>query len=317
MERIVLKDKESRIRDMEALVNNVAASILDETGDEVFANFLKITHHVRRYSLGNQILMMVQAPESRLVASVTAYGKMAKEQGHAPVRKFTAEGKPYDEYVHIDGGNKAVWIWGSPKPKTITREVEDPDTGGKKKVPYTFNKFYPTSVYCVEGIHYSDTDTPFVVPSFVQPVEDLNLYDACLAFAAHKGFNLSEENLGGAAGVSKGDGNIATQVGQTWQENVPVLLHEIAHELLHPLHGKVTRRDLTREVKEAEAEATCAVVLQHFGHGTGPQAAYLRNWKAKPEDVLASMTRIATAAAEVVDFIERATVTDTEEEMVA
>ena len=316
MERILLTNKETRIKDMEALVNSVANSILDESGDELFARYLQITHHIHRYSLGNQILMMVQAPTSRLVASVTAFGKMAKEQGHAPVVKHTNEGKAYEEYVHIDSGNKAVWIWGAPRQYTSTREVEDEENGGTKKVSHTFNRFYPATVYCVEGIHYSDTDTPFEVPNFVTPVEDLNLYEAALAFAAHKGITVAEENLGGAAGVSKG-GSIATQAGQTWQENVPVLLHEIAHELLHPLHGKVTRHDLPREVKESEAEATCAVILQHFGHGIGPQAMYLRNWKCKPEDVIASMTRIATAAAEVVDFIEKTTTTDAKEERAA
>lgn len=299
MTRVTLPNAETRIKDMENIIASVAKSILDDfSGDAVFQNYLKIKANVHRYSIGNQMLMLVQAPDSALVASKTAFAKMAAAQGHDPLVKTSNKGKTYEEFVHIESGCKAVWIWGAPRPCTYLREIKD-EAGEPTKQPVTFNKFFPADVWPVEGIRYSDTNEPFVLPTFVQPVEDLNLYDACLAFAAHKGITVTEEGLGGAAGVSKG-GAIATQAGQTWQENVPVLLHELAHELLHPLQE---RDKLTREIKEAEAEATCAVVLQHFGHGTGPQSAYLRNWKATPKDVIDSMGRIAKAAAEIVDFV--------------
>jgi len=134
------------------------------------------------------------------------------------------------------------------------------------------------------------------------PVEDIALYEGLLSFAAAKGIEVSEGNLFGSAGVSR-VGAIATQTGTSWQEKLPTLAHEVAHELLHDLQA---RKDLPKEVKEHEAEATCAVILMHFGHDVAPQAAYLRNWKAEPKDVIASMDRIAKAAAEVVDHIEKA-----------
>lgn len=301
MRRTLLKDKDSRVAQMKQHTETVAKAILgDLSGDAIFQQYLAIKGKVHRYSLRNRILQMWQAPDSALVASRTAFAAMAKAQGHQPVERVSVKGKTWEEYITIRGGGHAVWIWGSPRPTTYLVKVID-EQGNVSDEPRTCNRFNVVDTYCVEDVRYADTGEPFVMPSFVVEVEDLNLYEAALAFAAHKGITVEEEGLGGAAGVSKG-GTIATQKGTTWQAKLPTLLHEIAHELLHPLQE---RSDLTREVMEAEAEATCAVILHHFGHGIGPQAAYLRNWKASEKDVIASMDRISKAAEEVVDFIEK------------
>ena len=298
MRRTLLKDQTTRTEQMKKHTETVAKAILgDLSGDAIFQQYLAIKSKVHRYSLRNRILQMWQAPDSALVASRTAFAAMAKAQGHQPVARESAKGKSWDEYITIVGGGHAVWIWGSPRPTSYLAKVTDRD-GNVTEEPRTYNKFGTADTYCVEDVRYADTGEPFVLPSFVQPVEDLDLYQSALAFAAHKGIAVVEEGLHGPAGVSKG-GTIATQKGTDWQHKLPTILHELAHELLHPLQA----RDLPKEIMEAEAEATCAVILCHFGHGIGPQAAYLRNWKASEKDVIASMDRISKAAEEIVDFI--------------
>ena len=304
MRRTTLENRETREQQMRDHVKGVAEAILNDTsGDELFAKYLSIFNKVHKYSIGNLLMQLWQAPDSALVASRTAFAEMAKEQGHQPtvktVRGGKRKGQTYDDYIFVAAGSKAVWIWGHPRPVTYTAKVPQVD-GSVKEEPRTFPRFYPAETYQVEDIRYCDTGEPFELPSFATAVEDVNLYDGCLAFCKAKGIEVSEEQLGQANGVSKG-GSIATAKGLTWQEQVAVLLHEIAHELLH--HSQDEKK-LPREVKEAEAEATAAAILQHYGHGIGPQAAYLRNWKAKPQDVLASLDRIAKACKQVIDFIE-------------
>jgi hypothetical protein len=281
-------------------VEDVANAILDTAGDAIFQQYLAIRANIHRYSIGNLMLQMWQAPDSRLVASRSAFGNMAKAQGHTGKSKTSKKGKSWEEFVFVAGGSNAVWIWGAPRPCTSLREVTDAATNEVSKVPVTFNRYFPTDTYCVESIRYCDTDEPFVIPTFAAPVYDRGLYDALLAFAEDKGLPVRDENLYGPLGVSHSDGSIGMQKGTPWEERVGTLLHEIAHSLLH---GEKERADLPREVLEGEAAATEATLLTAFGHPIEATCAYLRNWSATPQLVLASMGRISKVACEVFDFV--------------
>ena len=306
MARQILDDKGSRESQMRAHVNSVAEAVLsDTTGDEEFSRLLAFYGKVHNYSFGNILLQHWQAPDSKLIASRTAFAQMAKEQGHQPVtrtvRGGARKGEKYEDYIFMAEGSKAVWIWGAPQARHSTVEVVD-ENGDKQKQVRTYLKFFPAKTFRVEDIRYADTGEPMQLPKISQSVEDVNLFDGLTAFCKAQGITVSEANTGQADGVSKG-GEIVINTGFSWEETIPVLAHEIAHELIHPLQE---RAEISRKVKEAEAEATAAVILKHFGHGIGPQAAYLRNWEATPKDIIDSMERIATAAVKVIDFIEKA-----------
>lgn len=308
MRRVTLQDKDSRETQMRNHVKTVAEAITDDlSGDALFEQYLKIRQHVHRYSIGNLMLMAWQAPDSRCVASRTAFSKIAEEQGHeGRTRTAKAKGKrpakSWEEFVFVASGSRAVWIWGAPKPCTCTRKVTDPDTGEEIEQPHTFNRFFPVDVYQVEDLRYCDTGEPFEMPTLpTNAVHDEGLFDAILAFAASKGITVEQESLGGAAGVSK-VGAIGLQKGDPFFLQVSPLVHELAHELLHDLQSRLDEG--SRKLQEGEAEATAAVVLGFLGFDVSLSAAYLRNHRVKSEDVLSSMQRIADTAGEIVDFVE-------------
>lgn len=308
MRRVTLQDRDNRETQMRQHVKTVAEAITgDLSGDAIFEQYLRIRQFVHRYSIGNLMLMHWQAPDSRCVASRTAFSKIAEEQGHeGRTRTSKAKGrkpaKSWEEFVFVAGGSKAVWIWGAPKPCTRTRKVADPETGEETEQPYTFNRFFPVDVYQVEDLRYCDTGEPFEMPTLpTNAVHDEGLFDALLAFAASKGITVEQEGLGGAAGVSK-VGAIGLQKGDPFFLQVSPLVHELAHELLHDLHSRLDEG--SRKLHEGEAEATAAVVLGFLGFDVSLSAAYLRNWKVEPQDVLDSMERIAKVAGEVVDFVD-------------
>lgn len=302
MRRVTLTDRDNRETQMREHVKTVAAAITgDLSGDAVFGQFLHLNRHCRNYSLRNRMLIAWQAPDSRKVASRTAFSKIAEEQGHAGVKQTSKKGKSWEEHVKVVGGARAVWIWGNPRPVTRTRKVTDAE-GNVTEEPYTYTNCFPVDVYQVEDILYADTGEPFVMPSLpTEPVHDPALFDALLAFAASKGIEVKQEGLGGAAGISK-VGAIGLQQGDPFFLQVSPLIHELAHEGLHDLHSRLEPG--TRKLHEGEAEATAAVVLNYLGYETPFSAAYLRNWNVEPQDVLASMERIAKFATEVVDFVE-------------
>ena len=304
MSRVTLEDKQSRAAAMRQHVESVAQAIVsDDSGDAIFDKYLSLTRHVHRYSVRNRMLIAFQS-DSRLVASKTAFDRMAAEQGHEP-RSFSSRGgKRWQQHVVIATGSKAVWIWGFCRGSRI-EEVADPATGESESeiVGYTF--FKPVPVFQIEDLRYADTGLPMDAHDFVQPVDDPALYDALLAFASSKGIRVREQGLNGSRGVSK-VGEIGLQAGDPFSLKIAPLIHEAAHEMLHTEKDRIAAafdEGQKKRLLEGEAEAVATVVLGYLGHPIGISAAYLRNWKVEPADVLASMDRIAQAAGEIVDFL--------------
>ena len=288
--RIILDNKETRIGSMKQLLEGVAESILTVDSNKFFAEYTRIRNKVWRYSAGNQMLQHLQAPDSALVASLTAFSNMAKEQGHEAVM-VTRRGKKREELVHIVTGAKAVWIWGV----RVGKKIEENEQGESESKSYT--RFCPMTNFCAEDIRYSDTNEAFVPPTHVIAIDDRNLYEGLIRFAEAENITITESGLHGAAGASYGGRIKLTPV--DWQAQVPVLIHELAHELLHH-----KGEGLPTKIKEAEAEAIVAIILQYYGYDTVPQSAYIRDWQCSPKEVLESMNRIVEAACRIVDFIE-------------
>lgn len=290
-DRVVLGDKQARAEQMREHVREVAESILnDRRGDVVFDRVLRVTRHVHTYSIGNRILQSWQAPDSRLVASKTAFELMAADQGMplADVRGKRCR-------VKMRKGAKAIWVWGR---FAATRPVVYEETGELGEERYAY--FRPVATWAAEDIQYAATSGPFEVPDFVQSVPDKGLYDRLLGFAASRGIVVTHRGLNGPRGVSM-LGAIALQTGDPEVLQIGPLLHELGHELLH---GPSERIELPDHIREGEAEAVASVVLRHLGYEVPVSAAYLRNHGTRPEDVIASMDRIAGAAGEIVAFIE-------------
>jgi hypothetical protein len=305
MRRVTLEGRETRIAQMRQHVRSVAEAVLnDTTGDAVFGSVLRLHRHVHRYSLRNTLLIRWQAPDSGLVASRTAFSRMAADTGHRPRSRTSRRGRSWQEHVYVAAGSRAVWVWGDPRTVTVTREREEAESGETASVPFTYTTFRPVDLYQIEDIRCCDDERPLALPSFSQPVDDPDLFAALAAFAGSRGITVSQEGLHGAAGVSR-LGSIALQRGDPFSLHVAPLVHELAHELLH---GERERRKLPREVMEAEAECVTGVVMNLHGHPVGLSASYLRHWcrggETAHEVVLDSMDRIARAAAEIVDFVE-------------
>jgi hypothetical protein len=157
----------------------------------------------------------------------------------------------------------------------------------------------------VEDLRYADSGRTVEAPDFVPAIHNAALYHGLLAFAASKGISVTEQGLNGARGVSK-LGEIGLQVGDPFYLRVAPLIHELGHELLHPLRDRLAATfgdERSSRLLEGEAEAVAAVVLGYLGHPLGMSAAYLRHWKVEPADILGSMQRIADVAGEIVVFI--------------
>lgn len=290
-QRITLTNSASRCLEMRRHVESITAAILqhEPEADMIIQRALDFRRMVHGYSFRNRLLQQWQAPMSRLVTSLSAFDRMAAEQG--------AEGisiKGRRTRVMIRAGARAVWIWGR---HTQRREFNDDLTGDPRDEVHV--SYIPVSTWAVEDITYAASGEPFALPDFIAPVDDERLFKALLAFAAHKGIRVEERGLHGPRGLSSG-GLVTLQAGDDSSVQCPILCHELAHEILHQRPGA---ERLPRGLAEAEAEICGAAILRAFSHPTPMSAAYCRNWGMKPADLLQSLDRVARAAGEIVAFV--------------
>lgn len=106
-----------------------------------------------------------------------------------------------------------------------------------------------------------------------------------------------EDSLGDADGVSQG-GKIALVKGLSAPEEFSVLVHELAHELLHRTER---RQETTVRVRELEAEAVSYVVSRAAGlDGLSHSSDYIQLYAGDKELLLASLDHIQRTAAEII-----------------
>src|SRR3954451_15587665 len=109
-----------------------------------------------------------------------------------------------------------------------------------------------------------------------------------------------------ALGTS-GGGHITVAPGLGAAEEFSVIVHEVAHELLH--HG--VSRPASKAVRETEAEATAFAVCRHIGLETGTAAHdYIALYNGDRGALLQSLTTIRDAAAKIIIALDDSDKTD-------
>jgi hypothetical protein len=110
------------------------------------------------------------------------------------------------------------------------------------------------------------------------------------------------DDLGGALGTSAG-GRIQILKGLPLAEEFTVLVHELAHELLHHAED----RPASRDVRELEAESVAFVVGEAVGLQVGEAARdYIHIYRGDRDGLLASLDRIRAAAATIIKALDLA-----------
>jgi len=105
------------------------------------------------------------------------------------------------------------------------------------------------------------------------------------------------EALGGAEGYSTG-GTIVMKSGLAPAEEFSVLVHELAHEMLHRKEGPEER---SKTLRETEAEAVAFVVCQAIGlDARASSTDYIHLYQGNKETLLASLGRVRQVAAEII-----------------
>ncbi len=140
------------------------------------------------------------------------------------------------------------------------------------------------------------------LPDIAQSHGDPRHYQAKLEdLVRSRGIELIYDGFdGNTDGVSR-NGEIQIQPDLSVSEKFSVLVHELAHEILH--HGD-RKNETTKTVQETEAEAVAYVVCQAVGVETKVRSSdYIQIYLGNEETIAESMSHIQRAASQILDAL--------------
>jgi hypothetical protein len=266
-----------RNEDIHRLVDSATAdliSALDRGQSERLVEYLAAMGRFHEYSLGNAILIAVQRANATHVAGYRAWQRLGRQ-----VRK----------------GEKGIAIMAP-----IVRRSDD-DKEEDKVVA-----FKATHVWDVE-----QTDGK-PLPEFAKVEGDPSGYLRRLrAHIGGQGIDLAySDSLGSAYGLSCG-GKILVRSGLGPAEEFSVLVHELAHEMLHK-EGQAEQKN-SRKIRETEAEAVAFVVSEAVGLDCNSACSdYVLLYDGNRETLMASLERIQATAREIIKAVMAAEDGETE-----
>jgi len=268
-----------RNEDVRRLVDSATTdliSALDRGQSERLIEYLGAMGRFHTYSLGNIWLIAVQRPGATHVAGYRTWQSLGRqvrqgEKGILIVAPIVKRGS------RVKGGNESV---------------ENRETEEERVV--AFRGAYVFDVTQTEG-------RPLVEFAKVEgnPSHHLRRLRALIS---GQGIDLAySDSLGSAYGLSCG-GKILIRPGLGLAEEFSVMVHELAHEMLHK--QKQDGQKISRKIRETEAEAVAFVVSQTVGLECRTAASdYIQLYDGKKETLMASLERIQATAREIIKAV--------------
>jgi antirestriction protein ArdC len=237
--------------------------------------YLKATGKFHTYSLGNAILIGFQKPDATRVAGFRTWQKLGR---------------------HVKRSEKGIAImapivWR----KKVARADEEREVEQelKKDVTVAFKTAHVFDISQTKG-------KP--LPEFARVNGDPGIYiERLREYVASKGVKLEySEAIGSAEGVSA-RGLIRLKKGLTAAEELSVLAHELADEILHRDRDNMPKE---KRVRETEAEAVAFVVCHGVGLDVNSASSdYIQLYNGDKKTLLQSLERIQMTAAEILAAI--------------
>jgi len=258
---------------------------LDAGKSEQFNAFLSTMARFHRYSLGNVILIMCQAPEATHVAGFHTWkslGRFVKsgEKGIAILAPMLLKSRDEASAPDLQSAS-------------FSDTSSASDNRGEDERHIRFRVVYIFDVSQTDG-------EP--LPEFAKVTGDPGDYAERLKGLVNQlSIELKyQEDLGGALGLSSG-GLIRIKAGLDPAEEFQVLAHELAHEILHQGEG---RAGSTKTSRELEAEAVAFVVSQAVGLDAGTASSdYIQLYKGDKDRLTQSLDAIRKAAGTILEGI--------------
>ena len=246
---------------------------------DALKGYLKFLSGFHNYSFRNMMLIFMQNPEASMVAGFKAWQGMGRQ---------------------VRNGEKGLRILA---PMVRNRKTEESETSTHQKQEVSDDQqsrvvtgFRLASVFDVSQT--DGDDLPEFGGYFGDPAENL---DRLKDFIASKGIELRMENPGGGAlGISE-NGLIKVHPDLSPADTFAVMVHEVAHELLHKGDR---RKQTTTSIRETEAEAVAFAVCSAVGLEDHFRASdYIQLHQGDSEKFQKSLEFIRGTASEILQVL--------------
>lgn len=307
-----LSKKEELAQKIEGFVEELSTAVDAAASSAAVKKFLEFNMRFRGYSWYNTLLIYLQRKDATKVAGFRQW----EEKFHRRVKKG-AKGisilapitSKRPESGEEDSGTSPVPAIGGGSTSPDTTTPEDDKT---KK----YLRFIAVYVFDVSDTEPIDEKGELPVTPAWHGSNDPNekaeeLYRAAVEVA--EGMNIKttqDAATGGEQGWTSGDHiNISSPVAGV--NRAATVIHEIAHSLLHfketsPFYiGDEEGVEITKELKELQAESVSYVVIKYYGLPAEHQATYLALWKGNKDAVRRNLTVIKKAADFIISEIDK------------
>jgi len=250
------------------------AGALENGKSEAMVAYLNAVSRFHRYSFANIMLIATQKPDATRVAGFRTWKQLGR---------------------YVKKGEKGIVI-------VAPMLIKKKDNNGRDAKDETSLRFRAVHVFDV-----SQTDgQPLPEPATTSG--DPGPYTAAMKnFIAERNIAIeyvcgvdAQASLGNAYGAAYG-GRIRLRDDLTPPEEFSVLVHELAHEMLH--HGKNGTRP-AKSVRETEAEAVAFVVSRAVGLDASTAASdYIQLYAGDKDTLASSLDRIQHTATTIITAV--------------
>lgn len=264
-------NREDALKKSEEGLKQLAEDLKNGQSDTL-VQYLEMLSKFHRYSFGNCIMIAMQMPEATLVAGFGHWKKMGR---------------------FVKKGEKGIAIF-APLVGKRTVENEKGDSEDAKCV-FGFRVVHVFDLSQTEGKKLPEFGTFTGDPG--TKLHDLEL------LVKDKGIELVYDAIpGGALGVSEG-GKVTVLPQLEDAEKFGVLVHELAHELLH--RGD-RRQETTKTIRETEAEAVAYVVSRAVGLDCSTKSSdYIQLWSGDVEVLMQSLELVRDVSTNIITELEQ------------
>jgi antirestriction protein ArdC len=277
---------ENKATELNAGIRRTIEQLAQETDaarqSELFRDYLRTSAAFWDYSWHNQMLIWRQRPDASFVGGFHTWLKCGR---------------------YVRRGEKGIAILA---PMFFKDKRQTADGNDSESTRLWFKVVYVFDISQTDGTPLPELPTK----SVGERGEDM--LKRLLRFAESRGISVrfvEKCKLNGAAGTSKGT-EIEVRTSETdVTTQAATLAHEIAHSLLHfTRDGKrITTRDrkeIDKQQRELEAEATAYVVCSYFGIQS-PSDFYLATYRVTPAMLLEAVETIAATVKTILSGCQR------------
>jgi hypothetical protein len=250
---------------------------LKRGGSETLQRYLDVLARFHHYSFGNVMMIARQRPDATYVAGFHTWRKLGRcvkkgEQGIAIFAPMVGRMRRDDSHNGPNDGS------------------DDND-----RTLLGFRVVHVFDVSQTEG-----EELPELAGINGDPGDRLQRLESLVA---DLGIDLQYENPGGGALGASRNGSIVVCPGMPPGETFAILVHEVAHELLHQQTGR--KRQVSRTVRETEAEAVAYVVCQVMGLETTTRSAdYIHMYQGDSDTLSESLDAVQKTAALLIERLQ-------------